>query len=148
MAVVEQSNAFIANVGDSRAYRFIAAESSFRQLTKDHSLVEELVSSGQLTNEQAAFYPLRNVITRAIGTASDIKIDMFECEWNEGDYLLLCSDGLTLHVKDSELREMLLSGEHPQKLCDKMVNLALERGGKDNVTVVIIKKTDAGGGQR
>lgn len=122
--------------GDSRIYRIRGAEIS--QLTRDHSEAEELVAQGMLTREEAARWPRRNVITRAIGVTDEVELEMVDGLIEAGDTFVLCSDGLTIHVSDDEIRDML-EGRDPQIGAETLIELALERGGKDNVTVIVVQ---------
>ena len=122
--------------GDSRIY--LLRGGALRQLTRDHSQVEELVSAGVLTREQARDHPLGNVVTRAIGVAPGLAIDVAEDAAYAGDLFLLCSDGLTKVIEDDELPAML-SGASPQATCDTLVEAVLQRGAPDNVSVVLVR---------
>lgn len=135
-AVFERDTVWIANVGDSRAYRLTGE--LLTQLTTDHSLVEELVAVGQLTREEAFSSPKRNIITRALGTDENVSVDIFESIWLEGDILLLCSDGLTTHLNDADIRRLLQKSELSlDERAHELIDLANERGGRDNVTVAL-----------
>lgn len=122
--------------GDSRIYRIRNGE--ILQLTKDHTEAQELVDQGTLTEEEAKVWPRRNVITRAIGVVDDLELELRQGEIAVGDIFVLCSDGLTGHVADDEIcaRANALSA---QEACDALVDLTLERGASDNVTVVVVK---------
>lgn len=126
---------YAANVGDSRLYRF-DGEALFR-ITTDHSLVEMLVQEGQITPEEAWHHPKRNLITRAMGPAEHVEPDIFEESWKAGDMLLLCSDGLSGSVSPEQLRRVLASPDSPEEKCDALVQLALDEGATDNITVVL-----------
>ena len=139
----------VANVGDSRAYLYSKKGGSLRQITRDHSLIEELVSAGRMTREQAADSPFRNVITRAIGTAPMVAVDMFEVELENGDALLLCSDGLSGEVPEQKIRDVLKRAKNPETACDQLIKLALGAGGKDNISVAVaLYAADKNGGER
>ena len=140
-AIFDGSTLYAANVGDSRAY--LLSGGAFTQLTVDHSLVEELVLSGHLTREQAEVSPQRNIITRALGTSSGVNADIFEASWEEGDVILLCTDGLTTHISDADIQAVLENGDTLQERADALVGLANERGGRDNITVVIAQRKEA-----
>jgi serine/threonine protein phosphatase PrpC len=131
------STATVAHVGDSRAYRL--RNGKFEQLTQDHTWVHEQVVAGLLSKEQARSHPLKNVVTRALGGESEIVIDVRELQVQEGDLYLLCSDGLTGMLSDAEIRERLSSGRALQEICRSLVNEANNRGGLDNVTVVLLR---------
>ncbi len=124
----------VGQVGDSRAYLLRGGE--LRQVTEDHSMVAEMVRQGMLTEEQAACHPMRNYITRAVGTEDDIQADILQVSRAPGDRWLICSDGLHSLVGKERLRE-LLSAEDLDEGADQMIREALDRGGKDNITLVI-----------
>jgi serine/threonine protein phosphatase PrpC len=126
----------IAQVGDSRAY--LLHEGRLRQVTDDHSLVAEMIRRGQLTPEQAAVHPHRSIITRAIGTEESVFPDFFDLDLEVGDRLLLCSDGLSGMVPEDEIEVILGTGDEPQAVADGLVAAALDHGGEDNITVVVI----------
>lgn len=138
LALMSDKTAYIANVGDSRTYYYSAGDRIVTRVTRDHSLVEELISSGKLLKDQAKAYVFRNVITRAIGAGKTVNVDLFDADWQKGDMLLLCSDGMTAHIDDDELPELMQLGLTPQALCELLLGRVLERGGKDNVTIVIV----------
>lgn len=133
---------FTASIGDSRLYHL--HDDILEQITEDHSLVEMLVLSGQITREEARTHPQRNFITRAAGLALRAQIDIFERSWREGDVLLLCSDGLHGSVTDDEMREMLQTGASLDDAADTLVSLALERGASDNITIVLAQNDGEG----
>ena len=128
----------VLNIGDSRAYHI--SEAGIRQITKDHSLVEELIGRGQLTREESVRYPGRNLITRAVGTAEQVTADIFCPEIKKGEYILLCSDGLTGIVSDQEILFEVLHGGESEDCCRRLVQIAVSRGAPDNVTAVLLKK--------
>lgn len=132
---LSESCVYIGHVGDSRAYRL--RESEFRQITEDHSVVAELLRSGMITPEQAAAHPMRNVITRAVGTEDGIEIDLLCEERKEGDLWLVCSDGLYGMVGDEKIEEILRANK-PEKAADLLLKAALEGGGRDNISLVIL----------
>ncbi len=125
--------------GDSRIYRYRQGE--LAQLTRDHSQVEELVAQGLITREQAEHYPASNVITRAVGVADNLELDSDMFEVKEGDVFLLCSDGLYNEVQEHEMKEMLAAADC-QYACDLLIERALARGARDNVTVVVVRTVD------
>ncbi len=134
-AVIQGPKLTIAQVGDSRCY--LIRNSRLRQITHDHSLVDELVRSGELTPEEAQHHPNRNVITRALGTRPTVEVDLFEEDLHDEDVVVLCSDGLYRVVDESEIARALVS--EPQQAAETLVALANQRGAPDNVTVVIIR---------
>ncbi len=135
-ALANGKELMIGHIGDSRAY--IINPTECRQLTEDHTLVNELVKTGQISLEEAATHPRRNVLTRALGTDEEVEVDLICCEWQEGDVLLLCSDGLSNHVTERVMQETLLSGMTLQEKAEFLVGSALEAGGDDNITVVLM----------
>jgi serine/threonine protein phosphatase PrpC len=122
--------------GDSRIYR--ARESRIEQLSVDHTEVQQLVESGAITAEQARSWPSRNVITRAIGADDSPELEMLHGTLEPGDAFILCSDGLTNHVSDQEILTAVLRNS-PQAACDDLIDLTLDRGATDNVTVVVVR---------
>ncbi|MCD9023261.1 Stp1/IreP family PP2C-type Ser/Thr phosphatase [Cohnella silvisoli] len=142
MALLDGSTGLIGYIGDSRAYRL--RNGQFEQLTEDHTLVNELTKSGQLSPEEAARHPRRNVLTRALGTDREVEVDVVVIDWQVGDTLLLCSDGLSGLVDTSLLQSTLEEeGAILEQQAQKLVDLALAAGGDDNVTVVLV--SDDGG---
>lgn len=135
--VVLEDTAYIINVGDSRLY---ACKDTLRQVTVDHSLVEEMVQSGKIHKEDMRTHPNKNIITRALGTNSDVKADCFEIEVNEGDVLLLCSDGLSNMLEDEVIEAIIKENKEDMKAAgEELVKEANEAGGKDNISVVLIR---------
>ncbi|MED3564299.1 Stp1/IreP family PP2C-type Ser/Thr phosphatase [Bacillus xiapuensis] len=130
----------VAHVGDSRSY--ILNESGFQQLTDDHTLVNELVRSGQISKEDAEHHPRKNVILRALGTEQEIKIDIKTIMFEEGDFLLLCSDGLSNKVKEQEMVQILQNGDILEKKAETLIKIANDNGGEDNITLIILAFDD------
>lgn len=130
----------IANIGDSRCY--ILNESGLQQLTEDHSLVNELVRSGQITKEDAEHHPRKNVLLRALGTEAAVEMDIKTITFEEGDLLLLCSDGLSNKVAVSEMGEILKSGRNLEEKAAVLIEQANRNGGEDNITLVIVEFYD------
>ena len=126
---------YIGHVGDSRVY--LLRDGEFRQMTLDHSLVEQLVREGVLTEEEAQNHPMRNIITRAIGTDESVEVDVVVEERRKGDLWLACSDGLHGLVDDRQMRDALRQYA-PEKAADVLLKAALDSGGRDNVTLVIV----------
>ena len=133
-------NGYIINVGDSRAYHISKRNDSITQITRDHSLVEELLEFGAITREQAKVHPQRNVITRALGSDEAVEPDYFEVNLQHGDFLILCSDGLSNIVSDLEMLEYSKEYPDPELLCQSLMRKALNRGARDNVTVLAVMK--------
>jgi protein phosphatase len=136
----EDATAHIAHVGDSRLYLINA--SGIKQVTTDHSWVLEQVALGVLTHEQARAHPLRNVVTRAIGAAPDLSVDVTAHDMANGDVLLLCSDGLSGMVVDSDLERIVRAHAEPKKAAEMLVAEANAKGGEDNITVILVKRDD------
>ncbi len=134
--VVDGDSAVIGHIGDSRAYALRGT--TLTQLTEDHSWVHEQVSAGHLSEAQARQHPFKSVVTRALGGDQPSDADMRRVELQEGDLLLLCSDGLTGMLTDEELTELLLEGGSLAERCDRLVRSANERGGVDNITVILL----------
>ncbi len=131
---------YIINVGDSRAYHISRRSHSIYQITRDHSLVEELLECGVITREQAKVHPQKNVITRALGSEPKVNADYFEFKLQSGDMLLLCSDGLSNTISDFEMLDYVEEYPEPELLCGALLSKALNRGARDNVTVVAVMK--------
>ena len=135
-ALVRSKSATFVNVGDSRAY-CIDREGIF-QITKDHSLVQLMVDRGELTPEVAKTYPGKNFITRAIGTEPVVLCDIYHMEVAKGDFLMLCSDGLSNMMDDQEILFEVVHGVNKQHCCKRLLNIAKNRGAPDNVTSVLV----------
>jgi len=134
-AFIDDRHAFIGHVGDSRAYHLRARE--IRQVTEDHTLAEDMVRKGRATHEEMQKSPMRSMLTRSIGTKEEVTIDQpLGIELEEGDCLLLCTDGLTNLVKEQEILATVHNTANVQAACDKLVDMARTRGGHDNITVV------------
>jgi PPM family protein phosphatase len=138
------SVAAVAHVGDSRAYRL--RDGRLEQLTQDHTWVNEQVVAGFLSKEQARSHPLKNVVTRALGGESDVLVDVRELDVLPGDLYLLCSDGLTGMLSDTDIRDRLASGRTLHEICRTLINDSNARGGIDNVTVVLLAIEENGAG--
>jgi protein phosphatase len=133
--------ATIGHTGDSRLYR-LDEKGNFHRETQDHSMVEEEVRAGRMTSAQAATHPSRNVISRALGADSSVEVDMKTIMFEPRTTFLLCSDGITRHIDDFELRDLLLSKASPAEIVRKMKEVCYERGAEDNLTAVIARVTD------
>jgi serine/threonine protein phosphatase PrpC len=136
VALVCKNNLIIGHIGDSRAYRF--RQGSLTQITEDHSLVNELVKTGQITLEEAEHHPRRNVLIRALGTDADVKVDVQALTWESGDILLLCTDGLSGLIDQYSIESIIKSNANVDQACNELIESALAAGGDDNVTVVIL----------
>src|SRR5882762_5941714 len=130
--------ATLGHVGDSRLYRLNPDGKLLRE-TADHSIVEEEVRAGRMTPEQAANHPSKNVISRALGAEDSVEVDMKTIEVEDGTTFLLCTDGITRHIPDNEIRELLSSGQEPETICGEMKERGSQRGAEDNLTAVIVQ---------
>lgn len=134
-ALLHGDKIHIAHVGDSRAY--LMRNREIRMLTSDHSLVNELVKSGGLTVEEADRHPQRNILTRAIGTAQTVKVDVSTLQVCKGDVIILCTDGLSNLVSLEEIKQIAETQEFLGERAKRLTELALDRGGGDNITVIL-----------
>ena len=139
VAVILESQALLAHVGDSRAYLF--RENALQQITKDHSIIQILLDMGQLTPENAATHPARSQITQFVGMESRVFPDVEYLDLLPGDQLLLCSDGLTGMINDNRIADILTACPHPEITCQTLIKAANKAGGKDNITAIVIQKT-------
>jgi protein phosphatase len=128
---------FFAQVGDSRAY--VLRSGQLVQLTRDQSLVNQLIEAGQLTEEEAETFEHNNIILQALGTADTVQVDLTFCELRRGDTLLLCSDGLSGMVRFEDIREVLLTTPEPIDACKVLTERANQAGGHDNITVIVVQ---------
>ncbi|MBP5166644.1 MAG: Stp1/IreP family PP2C-type Ser/Thr phosphatase [Oscillospiraceae bacterium] len=135
-SVVCQGKALVANIGDSRCY--IVGSDGIRQITKDHSVVEEMVDRGEITRAEAWLHPRRNYITRALGTEQEIQCDFYTAELESEDMLLLCTDGLSGVLNPQEILFELIYGGERETAIDRLIDITLARGAPDNVTAVLI----------
>lgn len=135
VAVISPIACVVVNVGDSRCYQM--CDNNIIQITKDHSLVQEMVDAGLISADDAANHPRKNIITRALGIGEDVRIDFFDVDFKSDDKLLLCTDGLTNHVSDSAVTQIIEQVD--AGVCaDSLITLANLNGGTDNITAVVI----------
>ena len=134
---LQEDGAYIVNVGDSRCY-YVAGD-EIAQITEDHSVVGLMVARGQITEEEARVHPNKNLITRAVGTEPEVECDCFYLGLEEGEKLLLCSDGLSNLVTRTELLYEVTHGESLEEICFRLIDIAKDRGASDNVTVVLME---------
>ena len=137
--LIINSTAYIVNVGDSRVY--IREKKQFRQITKDDSLVAKLVDAGEITPEEIYSHPQRNIITHCLGTQKDLLVRPSVQKLKSGNSLLLCSDGLWEMVRDNEIKDIIAKNHNPQTACKRLIQAAIEGGGSDNISVILVKVT-------
>lgn len=130
----------IAHIGDSRCY-FIY-DKHIERLTNDHSLVNELVRTGQITEMDAELHPRKNVLLKAVGTEETVAPDIKSLNWDENQFLVLCSDGLTNKVSEEEIAQIVSEHDDLEQACQVFIDLANERGGEDNITIAIVKNAE------
>ena len=138
MATINEDNELLAaNIGDSRLY--LICDGNIRQITMDHSLVAEMVRKGEIRKEEARFHPQKNVVLKAISTRGMVTPDFYRLKVKPGTYILLCSDGLSDMLDESELLRVISDYEDVSDIAEKMVALANENGGKDNISIVLLR---------
>jgi serine/threonine protein phosphatase PrpC len=137
VTIASQELLLIGHIGDSRAYKI--NDESIVQLTEDHSLVNELVKSGQITAEEASQHPRRNVVLRALGTEPGIEVDIYEYPWQPGEIVLLCTDGLSGLLEDTTIWNIVKAETNLEAAAQMLIHNALDAGGDDNVTVILLK---------
>lgn len=136
-ATVVEEKLYAANVGDSRLY--VINHEGITQITRDHSLVEEMVRLGEMNKEEAKDHPDKNIITRAIGVFPEVSVDFFETGLRTEDTVLMCSDGLTNMIEDEEIKRIILGQRDIVEKAEKLIETANKNGGRDNITVVLIE---------
>ena len=137
-AINKANELLVANIGDSRLY-IVGGTEQIRQITRDHSLVDEMVRMGEINADEARVHPDKNIITRAVGAADHVEADFFEVELCEDDRILLCTDGLTNMVRDKEICDTIRQNDNIETAASQLVAMANANGGRDNITVMIIK---------
>lgn len=137
VAMVSEGISIIGHVGDSRAY--LLKDNKLIKITDDHSLVAELLKNGTITEVEAKNHPQKNIITRALGTDEKLEVDIKTIEFNSGNIMVLCTDGLTNMVCDEEIESVLVNTEDTEKAVQELVDLANEKGGHDNITVILAR---------
>ena len=135
LAVARPDMVVVGHIGDSRAY--LLTSQGIDQVTEDHSVVAQLLRARAITPQEALRHPYRNVITKCLGMQMEVEVDITTVRWGAGDALLLCSDGLSGLVSDEEMHQVVYASPSPQQACERLVELANERGGHDNISVVI-----------
>ena len=134
-AVIVDGELFVANIGDSRLY---VLKDDIQQVTMDHSLVEEMIRNGQLDRKNGRNHPEKNIITKAMGSRDEAMPDFFELTLDQGDKILMCSDGLSNMVEDDELMDIISENDNLQEAANKLVERANYYGGKDNISAVVV----------
>jgi len=135
------NTAIVAHVGDSRVY--LVCGDVITRITKDHTIVEEYIRLGLLTPQDALYHPSKHMLSRAVGTSGDVDVDVTEIQFQAGDTIILCTDGLTNMVSDNEISDVILElSPSPEKITDKLIALANKNGGIDNITVIAICAVD------
>ncbi len=138
VSVLHKDKVIIGHVGDSRVY--LIRNNTILKITTDHSFIEELVNKGTLTREEAEMHPKKNVITRAVGYEDDVSIDIYESDFFDGDIFLLCTDGLTNKLSETEIFEIVNKSDELQTACERLVAGANKKGGEDNITVLTFSR--------
>jgi len=139
LALARGRDVVLAHVGDSRAYLIDGYDHSLTQLTRDHSFVQALLDAGHISAGEAEHHAMKNVLYRALGQIREIEIDLVSgVTLNPGDRIILCSDGLTLHVQQDEIRQIALADDNPEAIATHLVDPANQRGGRDNISVVVL----------
>lgn len=136
-AFINDGTAYVANVGDSRAYA--VRNDEIVQITTDHSVVSELVMRGTITKEEARLHPQKNIITRAVGTDKSVRTDIFEYNYSPGDVMIICSDGLSAMLGDKEILKIINSKKTSEDTVNSLITAAKDEGGLDNITVICIR---------
>ncbi|MCL2606867.1 MAG: Stp1/IreP family PP2C-type Ser/Thr phosphatase, partial [Coriobacteriia bacterium] len=142
-AMIKDGKAVFAQVGDSRAY--LLRNRSLSQVTEDHSVVAAMMRSGHLTAAEARSHPQRSVITRALGSDPNLNVDTYEIPVLRGDRLLICTDGLTSMIEDAQIEEILTGSLDPNRAAEQLIQAALDAGGNDNISVIVVDVTEAQG---
>lgn len=139
VATIIGKSIYIANVGDSRLYLI---NNEIQQITRDHSLVEEMISLGEIDRKKARTHEKKNIITRAIGVDSEVVADFFEIDYSDGDIILMCSDGLSNMIDDDEIKLIVNQGNDLSEITNKLIEAANKNGGRDNISVVLVEPDD------
>lgn len=140
ICIAAQNNLYISHIGDSRVYK-ITSKGEITQLTKDHSLVEYMVDTGAITREEAVNHPQKNIITRALGTATHTEADIISRSIEKGDFILMCSDGLSNMLSEDKIAETVLNSASLEDGCNELIRLANDAGGTDNITVILAQNS-------
>ena len=138
-AVLMGKELYVGNIGDSRLY---VVGNDIKQITMDHSLVEELIRNGQLDRNKGRNHPEKNIITRAMGSRDEVMPDFFQVTLEDNDKVMLCSDGLTNMVEDDEIRDIIGEDDDPRRMVDSLISRANYYGGNDNISVIVISASE------
>lgn len=136
VATIIGKSIYIANVGDSRLY---LVNNEIQQITRDHSLVEEMISLGEIDRKNARTHEKKNIITRAIGVDSEVVADFFEVDYVDGDIILMCSDGLSNMIEDEDMKNIINQGNDLPEITDNLITEANKNGGRDNISVILVE---------
>lgn len=136
VATIIGKSIYIANVGDSRLY---LVNNEIQQITRDHSLVEEMISLGEIDRKSARTHEKKNIITRAVGVDSEVVADFFEVDYVEGDIILMCSDGLSNMIEDEDMKNIINQGNDLPEITDNLITEANKNGGRDNISVILVQ---------
>jgi serine/threonine protein phosphatase PrpC len=139
-ALVKGNDIHLVNVGDSRAY--VISNDEIRRVTKDHSYVQALIDEGKITEEEAREHPQKNVITKAVGIMESVEPDTMKLTLDNDESLLLCCDGVIAHLNDEDIHKIICNASNPQNACQQIVDLANERGGTDNISLIILSSNN------
>jgi len=137
ICLIVKNTAYIAHIGDSRVYKISKKSGDAKKLTKDHSLVEYMIETGAITREESINHPQKNVILRALGTSTEINADVFHTRLSQDDVILMCSDGLTNMLSESDIAKVISSSTSPEESANELIQMANAAGGNDNITVVV-----------
>jgi protein phosphatase len=140
VAIIHNKKLYVAHIGDSRLY--IIREGFIKRLTIDHTYVDELLRNGSLTTEEASVHPKKNLLTRALGCSENVEVDLFECSIKNNDIFMLCTDGLTNMLDEEEIKEIIEKTDELDIACNELVSRANEKGGEDNITVLLFKSEE------
>lgn len=136
--IVKENNLYYVNLGDSRIYLYNKKKKKLSKISKDHSLVAELLRKGKISKEEAFNHPKKNIVTQALGLEDDLDLDKGQFELNEDIYLLLCTDGLTDMLKENEIEKVFKNNEQPEKISEILLDKAMSSGGLDNITLIVV----------
>lgn len=140
--IIEKQVLYYANLGDSRIYIFDAAEEKLQKISKDHSLVGQLLRDGKITEEEAFKHPKKNIVTQALGLDRELDIDSGKYNLAEDDLILLCTDGLSDLIRREDMQNIIINNDSIEKMAEKLLEKALSNGGTDNITFIIIKQNN------